>query len=427
MMTDCMLIGALFLAAVWVLDPLRVGLDRLILVKHLPLLALTGTLVLVVIGRVLFPRRNTPAAPLREAAGALWPFILFGCAVLLGSLYGRFAGGVENSFLNMGLFMMVAPVLAWLILTSTQPARLARGFFIALGCVAAGDGLLQWAHFAGDTFFHGTEFAVIPMAAYCWFAFKPGFLRLAGTAFFLSLAPAEHKNTGFLLAIVVVAYCGYWSLRARYRAARDGMARERQIGWAVFMAGGLMLVGLSFYALRKVLLPDGNPQYRLHTYEKALDKFHASPLFGNWFTGPATERFELFQVSMSTSNVLPTHSDPLDILANGGLLYALVFLYGIWRVLRLTLGALDRAETSAAPECAPALHGCVVIFISGILVYAFNPVLTQPNAALIYWAASGIGVGLALRMRGPATAAAAVETRAGAFAPMAVPVPGARR
>ncbi|HEX4330026.1 MAG TPA: hypothetical protein VH105_24770, partial [Burkholderiales bacterium] len=191
------------------------------------------------------------------------------------------------------------------------------------------------------------------------------------------------------------------------------------------MAGGLILIGLAFYVLRKLLLPDGNPQYRLHTYEKAYDKFLASPLFGNGFSGPATERFELFEVGGSSSNVLPTHSDPLDILANGGVLYAAVFVYGIWRVLRLMLGALLHADSSAAPECAPALHGCLAIFLCGIVVYAFNPVLTQPNAALVYWAATGMGVGLALRMRAPKPAPAR-DSRATAFRSMARPLTGAR-
>lgn len=401
-MTDVFLVGALFMAAVWVLDPAQLGLDRLTGIKHLPLLALLCTLVLAATGRALFPR-----APAQEAAALpllsarLWPFMLFGAAVIVASLYGRFAEGVENSFLNMGLFMAVAPVVAWLALTTSDPARLARWFFTVLICAAAVDGLLQWAHFGGGTYFHGTEFAVIPLAAYCWFAWKGAWLpRLAGALFFISLGPVEHKNTGYLLALGMAAYCGYWSVRARYRAARDGMARERQIGWAVFMGGGLLTLGLAIYALRSLLLPDGNPQYRLHTYEKAFDKFLSSPVIGNAFSGPATERFDLFEVGGSSSNILPTHSDPLDILANGGVVYALLFLYGVWRVLRLLLGTLERAGDDARlrPLTAP-LHGCVAIFLSGIVVYCFNPVLTQPNGALVYWAATGLGVGLALRLR----------------------------
>ena len=52
-----------------------------------------------------------------------------------------------------------------------------------------------------------------------------------------------------------------------------------------------------------------------------------------------------------------------------------------------------------AQACVPALHGCLAIFISGMITLCFNPVLTQPNSALLYWAATGLGLGLALRMR----------------------------
>ena len=409
-MTDCMVVGALLLCAFWVLDPAHIGLDRLTVVKHLPFFFLLGALVLAGTGSVLFPRRDTPSGS-RGILSAYWPLLVFAGGVLAGSLYGRFVDGVENSFLNMGLLMLVAPVMAWFTCKAEDPARFARACFWALGSVAALDGLVQIAHFGSGTYFHGTEYAVIPLAAYCWFAARSWPGRLLGTGFFLALAPAEHKNTGYMLAIFVVAYCGFWSFRTRYQASRDGLARERQLGWAVFLATGLMAVGLSFYALRKIFLPTGNPEYRLHTYEKAFDKFLDSPLVGTLFSTPATERFELYQVSVSSSNVLPTHSDPLDILANGGLLYSLLFIYGIWRVSRMMFNALDDARHSPLADCAPPLHGCLVILLSGIIVFSFNPVLTQPNAAMVFWAATGLGLGLALRMR--AAALAAVSPPAG--------------
>lgn len=398
LMTDAIALLALFLAALWVLDPLRLSLDHLTVIKHLPLLLLGCALVVAATGRALFARREG-ARPLEELGLALWPMMLFALAVLGGSLYGRLFQGVDNSFLNMGLLMLTLPAVAWFVRVTPDPARWTRCFYLAIGAVAALDGLLQWAHFAGDTYFHGVEFAVIPLATWCWFGIRNAFWRAAATLFFISLAAAEHKNTGILLGLLVVAYCGYWSLRGQYRRARDHLARERQAGWAVFTGMSLLAFGASVYALRKLLLPDGNPKYRLHTYQKALDKFTDSPLIGNAFTGPATERFELFQVSVSRSNVLPTHSDPLDILANGGVAYSLLFLYGAWKLLWLMACAVYRAEADPElrPPYAAALHTSLVTFMSGIIVFSFNPVLTQPNSALVFWAATGVGLGLALR------------------------------
>lgn len=425
-MTDYFVLAALWAAAFWVLDPLRLGLDRITIVKHLPLALMAGTALMVTVGLALFAARDR-TQPFLEVLTRFWPLALFGLGVIGGSLYGRLVNGVDNSFLNMGLFVWVVPLVAWTVMRSADPAAWARAFFLALGSVAVLVGLLQWAHYGNGMYYHGVEFAVIPLMVYCWYACRHWPMRLLGFLFFLSLAAAQHKNTGYMLALYAFAHVSYWAWRAGYRAARNVMARERQVGWAAFLVIGAAAFGLGFWGLRKIFLPSGNPDYRLHTYQKALEKFADSPLIGNLFTGPATERFELYQVNVSATNVLPTHSDPLDILGNGGLLYALLFVWGCWLLLRLMMAALEAASAQVqaqqrarrpaqrldAPEreaalsdsqklqqaCMPALHGCLAIFISGLIVLCFNPVLTQPNSALVYWAATGLGLGLALRMR----------------------------
>jgi len=334
----------------------------------------------------------------------IWPLAVFALGVLAGSLYGRLVEGLDNTFMNMGLLMLAVPPLAWFIGRVGDPARWTRNLFFAVCSVAAADGMLQWAHFFGDTYYHGSEFVVIPMAAYCWFSRAPVLPRTAGALFFLSLAVAEHKNTGYLLALLTIGYCSFWAIRSRYKASRNQLVRERQVGMAAFTIAGLFLVALTLYALRAWLLPSGNPEYRLRTYERAFAKFLESPLAGTLFAGPATERFDLFQVTVSASNILPTHSDPLDILANGGLIYTALFLYGTWRLIRVMVKALDRAPDARMDACLPALHTCLLMFLSGVIVFSFNPVLTQPNCALMLWAAAGIGLGLALRI--PADAGA---------------------
>lgn len=405
MMTDHLVVGALFLAAVWALDPLRLNLDRTALVKHVPLLLTAGAIALGGVGLALFPRRSAAGVSVGRIGAGFWPLGVFSVGVLAGSLYGRLIAGVDNSFMNMGLCMLVAPALAWQVGATADPVRWGRNLFCAVGVVAACDGLLQWAHFAGETYFHGSEFIVIPLAVYCWFAVASPALRFIGTAFFLSLAVAAHKNTGYLLALFCIGYCAFWSIRERYKAARNPLVRERQVGTAALVGIALFGAGAFFYVLRSLLLPTGNPQYRLHTYERAFNKFLESPLFGSFFSGPATERFDLYQVMNSVSNVLPTHSDPLDILANGGAVYSLLFLYGAWKLIRLMWTAIEHAASHENRAMLPALHACLAIFITGCIVFSFNPVLTQPNSALLLWAASGAGLGFALRVRAGAARA----------------------
>jgi O-antigen ligase len=188
-------------------------------------------------------------------------------------------------------------------------------------------------------------------------------------------------------------------LRARFQMLSEPMARERYAGISMFAAFGLLGLLLAFFSVRAFIAPDGNLAYRLHTYEKALSKFLESPLYGTVFTGPATEKFDLFTVGVSATNVLPTHSDPLDILANGGVLFSALFLYAMWKILRMMSSAVDSAPNSEAEACVPALHTCAAVFLSGLLTMSFNPVMTQPNCALMLWTTTGIGIGLALYVK----------------------------
>jgi hypothetical protein len=243
------------------------------------------------------------------------------------------------------------------------------------------------------------EFLVLPIAVYLWFSrlFLP--LRLLGVLFFLSLAVAEHKNTGYLIAFSILVYSAFWAIRSRLKLLSDPLVRARYQGLAALTAIVSLLSALALVALRGVLFPHGNPDYRLHTYQKAIDKFFEAPLVGNFFSGPASEHFDLYAVMSSVTNVLPTHSDVLDILANGGLLFSLLFVYGVWRMVRLLFTTIDQAILEKTKAYLPALHGCLAIFLAGLVTLAFNPVLTQPNAALMLWAALGIGAGLALHLK----------------------------
>lgn len=397
-MTDHMIVLALMLATFWVLDPFRVNLDRIPVVNHFPMMTLLGTLVFAGMGAKLFPRVS-PFVRWKDVMGAFWPLGLFAAVVIAGSLFARFKLGIVNTFLNMGLFLLAIPLLARVICSLADPARWARNYFLAVGLVAAVDGILEWANYGTGGYIHGAEFIVIPLATYLWFARIPIVFRFLGVVLFLSFGIAGHKNTGYLVMLLTLCYCIFWSLRARYRMESQPLVRERYIGLSMLFGFGVVTVLIAFFFLRSYFAPDGNLDYRFHTYERAFNKFLESPLWGTVFSGPATEKFDLFDVVTSVSNVLPTHSDPLDILANGGVLFSLLFLFGLWKILRLLASAVDAAPNTTLEACVPALHTCAAVFLSGLLTMSFNPVMTQPNSALMLWTTTGVGLGLALYLK----------------------------
>jgi hypothetical protein len=397
-MTDHLIVLALMLATFWVLDPFRVSLDRITGVKHFPFFVLMGTLVLSAVGSRLFPRAANPVT-WKEIRSVFWPIGLFILVVLAGSFFARFKLGIVNTFLNMGLLMLVIPLMARLVGSLAQPARWCRNYFIAVGLVAAWTGVLEWIHFGKGSYIHGAEFIVIPVLVYLWFARIPMALKIPAVLLFASFGIACHKNTGYLVLLFSLCYCVFWSLRTRYSIVADPLVRERYLAVWLYAGLGLLVLLVAFFLAREYVAASGNLEYRMHTYEKALTKFLASPIYGNAFSGPSTEKFELFDVMTSITNVLPTHSDPLDILANGGAVFSLLFMYGIIKLTRVLVVATDAAPNSTARDCLPALHACAAVFLSGLITMTFNPVMTQPNCALTLWTTTGIGLGLALYIR----------------------------
>jgi O-antigen ligase len=150
------------------------------------------------------------------------------------------------------------------------------------------------------------------------------------------------------------------------------------------------------YAYRDYVLPSGNPEYRLRTYAIAWDKFLQSPVWGQAFLKAASEEFTAYQVGVATQ-VLPSHSDLLDILANGGMIGSLLWFGGVAGVAVLAYRKI-LAPVKQGHRWSSFAHTLALCSLGAILVYAFNPVLTAvPPVAYFVWLNLGLLAGLALR------------------------------
>lgn len=392
-LTDYLVLFSLVLIFMWALDPFAASLDLIRIIKHFPMIILAGALLFLGVGRKLFPLRpNRIDLALGEFLIAIWPLLVFGVIVLAGSLYARFVAGITNTFLNMALALFAMPLIAWAVAGSPNPLRLARIVLLLLAIFAAWAGVLQIANWADPGYFHSREFLVIPIAVYFAYASLPGLIRVAMVVFFLGLSWAAHKNTAYLVAFFVLTLLAFWEIRGRYVTTRDSLHKAFYVMFgalAGICAAGLVVVA---YVFRDDLLPSGNPEFRLYTYGKAWAKFLESPIAGNAFTGAGSEYFDLYRVE-AASNVLPTHSDPMDILANGGVVMSLLFLAGVWRIASRGLRFLTREQLSGNP--AWGVVCCLfAIFVAGLITLSFNPVLYAPNPALSFWLAAGVMMGL---------------------------------
>lgn len=391
-MTDLLLLAGLLCAVLWITDPLGWRLEKVLLTKHLPLLVTLAGVLLTVTGATLFPRQGVVAGKTGVFAVA-FPLVLLGLWIVGGSLYARFSLHEDNTFLISGIYLLTGMLCARAINCMPAPIEFVTRF-MRFSALCAAFMVVQMAVEFRESMvaYHELEFFVIPMAVY--FALRherlTTFDRWA-VAFFLVSGIIFRKNTGFIVGGLVAAYL--WFVVWRQRCTVDRAFRHTFVFLALAVVVLLAGVGAYLALTRGEHLPSGNPQYRLVTYELAWNKFVTSPVIGRGFTEAATEKFTGFDTGVA-NNVLPTHSDVLDIAAQGGVVGLLLLTWGylrIYRRLRVKLLA-DRGDR----ERWALAHTLWCMSVAAIPVYIFNPIMLQPAKALVLWSLLGMLVGLSL-------------------------------
>ncbi|OGA65814.1 MAG: hypothetical protein A3G83_09995 [Betaproteobacteria bacterium RIFCSPLOWO2_12_FULL_68_20] len=396
--TEYAYLAALAVALLVVVDPLGAGLAADTVVKHLALLAAVPAVALTLLGRGAVHARAA-ARPIGAPLGVAWPLAALALFIVAGSLYARLGLDIRNTFLNVGLYVAMMFCAAAMVLQSDDPGALARAYLRLLLAGALVMSALLVASYGKRQVYHEQIFLVIPMAALAFVAARRALARWAGALFFLAMAWFSHKYTSYLIGVLALTYLGalVWLPRV-LRAPGPGAVASAY--WGVVAA--IAAVGaLAALALRGELeLPSGNPEYRLQTYWAAWDRFADSPWWGTGFAVESVEKFTGFTIGIA-GNVLPTHSDVLDIAAHGGLAAVLLWALGLWRVGALAHRALLRPAQLDHPWAAQA-HTLALLSLAAVLTYAFNPILLQPSMAALVWTNLGMLLGLALCAGGPA-------------------------
>ena len=388
--TDGLVVFAIALQLFWAVDPFAIELWRRSLTRHLPTVLAIAATLLCVAGRLLFRPDLRPA--LGQVIRTYLGLILFAAFVIGGSLYARFAFAIDHSFLLMGVSVALGgPVNLWLIRTSRAPSVLVRSITMAVVGVSLLGVLMNTLHF-GNMLYHGMEHVVLVAAALPLIASRNLAVRVVGVLLCILAAVAPNKITGYIVLLMIFTWVFVDELMIRTAKDPDRIrAGLRRILGALLGIVAILGVVLLYEAV-KSHLPDGNTVYRMHTYQIAIDRFVASWLWGRGFAAPSVDHFDLFTVNTSTQ-LLPTHSDPLDILANGGLLAAIPFVLGLLSILYAAWKVLTKAWVSREPKQTfrrAQLAMYFLIMISGLTVMAFNPVLNSPGTSYLYWMCSAL-------------------------------------
>ena len=385
--TDYCYILAVAFAAFMTLDPLGHSTELPALVRHVSLMVSALAVLLTVIGtRIFSSSHDVP-----DMGPVVWPFVLLSALIVAGSTYARLLKGETNIFLVSGLYMCLVPLSATMLLHTRDPQAIMRTYFWILLILAI---YMTLAMIPDRAIYHEREFLVMPIAVFFILGpFKPA-TRWFGFTFFISFSPfVFEKNTAYLIALLSLLYLLVFVWLPRLKAY-SWLGRSMAV-YLLFTASCAGITLITFIVLqRETYLPTGNPEYRLYTYGIAWEKFVESPLVGNFFTEPAVMKFPLYEIGLS-NNILPSHSDILDVLANGGLLAFALLLLGTCQIGFLAYRHLLRPRFLGQQWSAYG-HMLACMSIAGIVAYSFNPVMLQPGRSFLLWTNLGFLLGLTL-------------------------------
>jgi hypothetical protein len=377
-------------------------------VRQLPLLATLPIAVLSIAGSYL---SSAPAQRRRtwmNALKTLLPLLLLGLWIVAGSIHARVVEHWQATFLNLGIYISAAGAAALMMTSSNAPTRLSRAFLqlILITAVVMAIGLA--AMYGSRDIYHEQIFLAIPVAVACALTQHSRIRAWLGAMFFLGIALLSMKNTSYIIALISLLYIAalLWS---------NGIERAPSLKqlWLHYLAflgvAAVTVVACFLLYFREHYLPSGNVQFRHFTYLAAWQQFLDSPLWGTSFNAESIRQFTLYTIGISR-NKLPTHSDVMDLLANGGLLAMALWAVGYLRVIVFAYRRVLAPRFLHYPWAAQA-HTFAVISLAAIATYAFNPILVQPELAFLVWTTLGFLVGLAASCDPEQGAAGAIARR----------------
>jgi hypothetical protein len=306
--------------------------DRILFV--LLLIGLTGTIYGILV-------RGTPQTALPIFAPMLIAFLYMGC---LEEPTGQEARTLLRGVEWLGiLYIALGAVVSWGLIPGLIEYRQFRNaslLFVALGFAAAAT-QRHW----------GRAILILALWAIVFAAYPSGtsalvLLTVASTLLMVPLRPSRIRPYLFGAAAAAAVFIVLLNFNAWVQLTNDYFS----------------LVGKS-----------NNNSTRLAVWTVGMDRFEASPIYGELFSGPTVTT--AVREGGRTEFQIPYHSDYIQFLANGGLLgFGLLIAWIIATELvamRRSMTLIDRGERSKANLLRTLLVGYNAFFVTA----AFNPTI----------------------------------------------------
>lgn len=346
-------------------------------------------------------RYNNDRRPLLQRESPFlysWPVMLCFGFILAGSLYARVVLDIQETFLPAALGMSAYFIGLAYMIEVRDPVAPVRGYVALLALVMP---YMVW-HIVdrwvrGGHAFHEEIFLLVPLAVFGMMNSERKWIGWLGALGALAVTVLSHKNTSYMVAALTLGYLlvfGTIEFRRRY----SGLKRV-VLGYGATLVLIVVLIGLIGVFLHfQEQMPSGSPAVRRQTYRMMFELFLQSPLYGNAFATSSLLELWMYGGAVYDKYTALTHSDFMDILARGGIVGMLLFLGTLYVPLRLAWPHLFRERDRRRRA---ALHGLTAIFLGGILVMLFNPILVNLPINALFWLTAGLLTGLAWRLREP--------------------------
>jgi hypothetical protein len=344
---------------------------------------LTVSLAVHLIARSIFASAQVSTS-IRWVFARFWPIVLLSLFIIGGAQWGIKFDHIHSHFMSFGLSMLYLPALAVAVDSSSN--KLAFMQRLGMVYVATAMTMLIEMPFNRTSTHHEEIFLAAPLGLYFLSAVNWNIAKvLAGAVLVVACGLSVKNTTYIMMAMTLLIAASLWV--RRMTRIQDGLKAAVFIFLAFLLVVGLLAGGAFAWYKLSHLLPHGNTEYRLEMYRIAWSKFLHSPLWGTGFAGEAVSYFGLYNVGMGTQ-FLPTHSDILDILANGGLIGAVlwlltvlnipVFFMAAWR----RLAQKDQVRNEAGWRCVLVL---ATYQMGAVITYAVNPPLINPVHGVWIW------------------------------------------
>lgn len=347
--------------------------------KHIPLALFLPTLAFHQVGRALFCRVHSNNAGLIYC---LWPLCLLGSYTTVGSLLARFVFDEKETFLTLGVYLLSTPLFFIWGRASGGAGKMVSPLVFLWGTSSMIAVAGAIARYGQDESLHEIEFWVLPFFLYSYLVAKtmPG--RILSLMMLACASILTQKLTGYAIGIGAIGYISsvriHRSVEPRWRPFILGV-----IFVALLIGLGLLTLGFMYF---QQYLPSGNVGVRLHQYELALDSFFKSPIWGKAYTGSSGEIY----IEYTKSFNLPTHSDLLDILKQGGIIAFTLWVVGMYKCIKLFFQCASRTI-----ETSPFFHAMVYITVAIIFSSAVNPLLLKPPFAFVIFGVLSLAMSIA--------------------------------